>query len=62
MIRLLAILTFLSIGFGASCTAQPSAAYLAKRDAFVVGLILRKPLVTIIVGVLVFFGSQFLLT
>ncbi|MFZ1341675.1 AzlD domain-containing protein [Thiothrix eikelboomii] len=30
--------------------------------AFVVGLILRKPLVTIIVGVLVFFGSQFLLT
>ena len=29
--------------------------------AFVVGLLLRKPLVTIVVGVLVFFGSQFFL-
>ena len=44
MIRLLAILTFLSIGFGASSTAQPSAAYLAKRDAFVVGLMKKMTL------------------
>ncbi|AEE54288.1 beta-glucosidase BglX [Haliscomenobacter hydrossis] len=44
MKRLLAIVTLLSIGFGASCTAQPSAAYLAKRDAFVVGLMKKMTL------------------
>ena len=30
--------------------------------AFIIGLLLRKPLITIVVGVVVFFASQFLLT
>ena len=44
MNRLLAFVTLLSIGVGASCTAQPNAAYLAKREAFIVGLMKKMTL------------------
>ena len=38
MTRLLTFIAILSIAIGASCNAQPNAAYLAKREAFVLGL------------------------
>ncbi len=44
MTRQLTLIALLSIGFGASCTAQPNAAYLTKRDAFVMGLMKKMTL------------------
>jgi beta-glucosidase len=44
MTRLLTFIAILSIAIGASCYAQPNAAYLAKREAFVLGLMKKMTL------------------
>jgi beta-glucosidase len=44
MTRLLTFIAILSIAIGASCNAQPNAAYLAKREAFVLGLMKKMTL------------------